>query len=68
MNLPLKQPKDVLVLFFGIAGLILVVFPLFMMIVLKRGALKFWRDLVVKIKNMKRNRFSLAASQPEQTK
>ncbi len=27
MNLPLKQPKDVLVLFFGIAGLILVGVP-----------------------------------------
>ncbi len=62
MNLSLKQPKDVLVLFFGIAGLILVVFPLFMMIVLKKGVLKFWRGLFVKIRNMKRNRFSLAAS------
>jgi len=40
MGLSLKQPKDVLVLFFGIAGLILVVFPLFMMIVLKKGVLK----------------------------
>ena len=63
MNLSLKQPKDVLVLFFGIAGLILVVFPLFMMIVLKKGVLKSWHGLVVKIKTITRNRFSLAASQ-----
>ena len=40
------------VVFFGAAGLMLVLFPLIMMIVLKKGALKSWHGLVVKIKKI----------------
>jgi len=68
MNALLKQAKDMFVVLFGAAGLMLVLFPLVIMIVLKRGVLKFWHGLVVKIKNMTHNRFSLTASQLEQTK
>ena len=68
MNVLLKQAKDIFVVFFGSAGLILVLFPLIIMIVLKKGVQQSWHGLVVKIKTITRKRFSLAASQLEQLK
>lgn len=62
----LKQAKDMFVIFFGAAGLMLVLFPLIIMIVLKKGAQQSWHSLVVKIKTMTRKHFSYAASQMEQ--
>ncbi len=63
MSALLKQANDMFVVLFGAAGLMLVLFPLIIMIVLKKGVLKSWHGLVVKIKTITRNRFSLAASQ-----
>ena len=50
MNVLLKQAKDMLVVLFGTIGLMLVLFPLIIMITVKKGALKSWHGLVVKIK------------------
>ena len=57
MSALLKQAMDMFVVLLGAAGLMLVLFPLIIMIVLKRGVLKSWHGLVVKIKNMRRNSF-----------
>ncbi len=50
MNTLLKQAKDMFVVLFGAAGLMLVLVPLIMMMILKKGVLQSWRGLVVRIK------------------